>query len=82
MAFSLHTANWKYFYNSHQPFSHFWKLINALKIPYDYEQLPGGVAKCSAGLNCLSRKDPTRKFPHNPACRAEGNWGMATWVFS
>ena len=59
----------------------FWRLINPLKIPYDYEQLPGHIAKCPAGSNCLSRKDPTLKFLYNPACMIEGSWGTANLAF-
>ena len=55
--------------------------LDGLKIAYDYEQLPEDIAKYPAGSSCLSRKDPTRKFLHNPACMTEGSWGTATWVF-
>ena len=55
--------------------------LDQLKISYDYFQLPDDIAAYPAGSSCLSRKDPTKKFLHNPACMTEGAWGVATWAF-
>ncbi len=55
--------------------------LDQLKISYDYFQLPKDIAAYPAGSSCLSRKDPTRKFLHNPVCMTEGAWGVATWAF-
>ena len=55
--------------------------LDQLKISYDYVQLPRDIAAYPAGSSCLNRKDPTRKFLHNPACMTEGAWGVATWAF-
>ncbi len=55
--------------------------LDQLKISYDYFQLPKDIAAYRAGSSCLSRKDPTKKFLHNPACMTENAWGVATWAF-
>ena len=55
--------------------------LDQLKISYDYFQLPNDIAAFPAGSCCLSKKDPTRKFLHNPICMTEGPWGVATWAF-
>ena len=55
--------------------------LDQLKISYDYFQLPGDIAAYPAGSCCLNKKDPTRKFLHNPICMTENVWGMATWAF-
>ena len=55
--------------------------LNELKIPYDYYELPIDVASYPAGSSCLNRKDPTKKFLHNPACMTQGPWGRKTWAF-
>ena len=39
------------------------------------------LAAYPAGSSCRNRKDPTKKFLHNPACMTEGAWGEATWAF-
>ena len=49
--------------------------LDTLKIPYDYVQLPRDISAYPAGSSCLNRKDPTKKFLHNPACMTEGKWG-------
>ena len=33
------------------------------------------------GSCCVNKKDPTRKFLHNPICMTERAWGVATWAF-
>ena len=55
--------------------------LDQLKISYDYFQLPNDIAAFPAGSCCLNKKDPTRKFLHNPICMTEGPWGVATWAF-
>ena len=55
--------------------------LDELEIPYDYEVLPGEIADYPEGSSCLNRKDPSRKFLHNPACMTEGTWGRNTWAF-
>ena len=55
--------------------------LDTLQIPYDYLQLPRDISAYPAGSSCLNRKDPTRKFLHNPACMTEGKWGEQTWSF-
>ena len=55
--------------------------LDQLKISYDYFQLPKDIAAYPAGSCCLSKKDPTRKFLHNPVCMTENAWGVATWAF-
>jgi len=55
--------------------------LDTLKIPYDYVQLPRDITAYPAGSSCLNRKDPTKKFLHNPACMTEGAWGEQTWDF-
>ena len=55
--------------------------LDQLKISYDYFQLPNDIAAYPAGSCCLNKKDPTRKFLHNPICMTENVWGMATWAF-
>ena len=57
------------------------KTLDELKITYDYEELPREVDKYPAGSSCLNKKDPSKKFLHNPACMTEGKWGQATWAF-
>ena len=55
--------------------------LDQLKISYDYFQLPNDIAAYPAGSCCLNKKDPNRKFLHNPICMTENVWGMATWAF-
>ena len=55
--------------------------LDQLKISYDYFQLPNDIAAYPAGSCCLNKKDPTRKFLHNPICMTENAWGVATWDF-
>jgi hypothetical protein len=55
--------------------------LDQLKISYDYFQLPSDIAAYPAGSCCLNKKDPTRKFLHNPICMTENAWGVATWAF-
>ena len=55
--------------------------LDQLKISYDYFQLPNDIAAYPAGSCCLNKKDPTRKFLHNPICMTENAWGVATWAF-
>ena len=55
--------------------------LDHLKISYDYFQLPSDIDAYPDGSCCLNRKDPTRKFLHNPICMTEGIWGLATWAF-
>ena len=55
--------------------------LDQLKISYDYFQLPSDIAYYQEGSCCLNKKDPTRKFLHNPICMTEGYWGVATWAF-
>ena len=55
--------------------------LDQLEIPYDYDQLPRDIVSYPAGSSCLNRKDPAKKFLHNPACMTEGAWGKSTWAF-
>ena len=55
--------------------------LDQLKISYDYFQLPNDISAYSVGSCCLNKKDPARKFLHNPICMTEGIWGLATWAF-
>ena len=55
--------------------------LDQLRIPYDYDQLPRDIVSYPAGSSCLNRKDPAKKFLHNPACMTEGAWGKSTWAF-
>ena len=55
--------------------------LNKLGISYEYEELPKEAADFPDGSCCLNRKDPSRKFLHNPICMTEGEWGMRTWAF-
>jgi len=55
--------------------------LDKLGIPYEYEELPKEAGDYPDGSCCLSRKDPSRKFLHNPICMTEGEWGMRTWAF-
>ena len=55
--------------------------LDQLKISYDYFQLPSDIAAYQEGSCCLNKKDPSRKFLHNPVCMTEGAWGVATWAF-
>ena len=55
--------------------------LDQLKISYDYFQLPKDIAAYPVGSCCLNKKDPTRKFLHNPICMTENAWGVATWAF-
>ena len=59
----------------------FRETLDELKIPYDFEALPAEFSDYPEGSACLSRKDPTKKFLHNPACMTEGVWGQNTWSF-
>ena len=42
--------------------------LDQLKISYDYFQLPNDISAYPVGSCCLNKKDPTRKFLHNPIC--------------
>ena len=55
--------------------------LDQLKISYDYFQLPSDIAAYQEASCCLNKKDPTRKFLHNPICMTEGAWGLDTWAF-
>ena len=55
--------------------------LDQLKISYDYYQLPSDINAYPDGSCCLNKKDPTRKFLHNPICMTENAWGVATWAF-
>ncbi len=55
--------------------------LDHLKIPYDFAQLPKNIASYPAGSSCLNRKDPAKKFLHNPACLTAGPWGKDTWAY-
>ncbi len=55
--------------------------LDQAKIPYDFTQLPTEVSDYPKGSPCLNRRDPTRKFLHNPVCMTEGEWGRETWSF-
>ena len=55
--------------------------LDALNIHYQYEQLPKDIEYYQEGSHCLSKKDPTRKMLHNPACLTEDTWGRDTWSF-
>jgi len=55
--------------------------LDQLKISYDYFQLPKDISAYPVGSSCLNKKDPTRKFLHNPICMTENAWGVATWAF-
>ena len=55
--------------------------LDQLKITYDYFQLPSDINAYPDGSCCLNKKDPTRKFLHNPICMTENTWGVATWAF-
>ena len=59
----------------------FQQSLDMLKIDYEYEQLPREISNYTTGSSCLSRKDPTKKFLHNPTCMTEGSWGERTWSF-
>ena len=55
--------------------------LDKLGISYEYEELPKEVTDYPDGSCCLNRKDPSRKFLHNPICMTEGEWGVRTWTF-
>ena len=55
--------------------------LDELKITYDYVQLPRDIGDYPEGSSCISKKDPTKKFLHNPACMTEGSWGEGNWAF-
>ena len=55
--------------------------LDKLGISYEYEELPKEVKDYPDGSCCLNRKDPSRKFLHNPICMTEGEWGVRTWAF-
>jgi enterochelin esterase-like enzyme len=55
--------------------------LDQLKISYDYFQLPSDIGAYPDGSCCLNKKDPNRKFLHNPICMTENAWGVATWAF-
>lgn len=59
----------------------FRQTLGELKIPYDYEELPREIDDYPEGSSCLHKKDPTKKFLHNPVCLTEGGWGANTWAF-
>ena len=59
----------------------FREALDQLKITYDFTQLPAEVSDYPEGSCCLNRKDPSRKFLHNPKCMTEGKWGLETWEF-
>ncbi len=55
--------------------------LDKLGISYEYEELPKEVKDYPDGSCCLNRKDPSRKFLHNPICMTAGEWGVRTWAF-
>jgi enterochelin esterase-like enzyme len=55
--------------------------LESLKIPFEYVQIPKETEYYKAGSSCLSRKDPSKKMLHNPACLTEDSWGQNTWAF-
>ena len=55
--------------------------LDKLEIPYEYAQLPRDLASYPAGSSCLNKKDPTKKFLHNPVCLTGGSWGRDNWMF-
>ena len=55
--------------------------LDELDIPYDFAQLPPNVSDYPKGSPCINRRDPTRKFLHNPNCMTQGEWGRQTWAF-
>jgi enterochelin esterase-like enzyme len=55
--------------------------LDELKIPYEYVQIPKEIEHYQEGSHCLSKRDPTIKLLHNPACLTEDSWGRDTWVF-
>ena len=59
----------------------FQETLKELEIPFDLEYLPREVSDYPEGSCCLNRKDPTKKFLHNPKCMTEGEWGKNTWKF-
>ncbi len=59
----------------------FREALDKLNITYDYTQLPADAGDYPEGSCCLNKKDPTRKFLHNPKCMTEGEWGRETWAF-
>lgn len=59
----------------------FRQTLDELEISYEFQQLPGVVSDYPEGSSCLNKKDPTKKFLHNPKCMTEGEWGRNTWAF-
>ena len=59
----------------------FRETLDDKKIPYDFEQLPGEATDYPEGSCCLNKKDPSKKFLHNPICMTEGEWGQRSWKF-
>ena len=55
--------------------------LDQLKIPYDFEQLPGDIAAYPPSSPCRNRRTPSRKMLHNPSCLITGEWGRRTWAF-
>ena len=50
-------------------------------MPYELAELPKEVDDFKDQSCCLNRKDPTKKFLHNPTCMTAGTWGQDNWTF-
>lgn len=59
----------------------FQEMLKELAIPFDLEYLPSAASDYSENSCCLNKKDPSKKFLHNPKCMTEGEWGKKTWEF-
>ena len=59
----------------------FQETLKELAIPFDLEYLPGAASDYPENSCCLNKKDPSKKFLHNPKCMTEGEWGKKTWEF-
>ncbi|MEO0415074.1 MAG: alpha/beta hydrolase-fold protein [Verrucomicrobiota bacterium] len=59
----------------------FRETLDQLEIEYDFAQLPAEAGDYPEDSCCLNKKDPSKKFLHNPKCMTEGEWGRGTWSF-
>lgn len=59
----------------------FQETLKELAIPFDLEYLPSAASDYPENSCCLNKKDPSKKFLHNPKCMMEGEWGKKTWEF-
>ncbi len=59
----------------------FQETLKELAIPFDLEYLPNAASDYLENSCCLNKKDPSKKFLHNPKCMTEGEWGKRTWEF-